>query len=247
MTPEQRKAARSAKVEARGARKAAKRGYHHGNLRRALMDEALLRIREGGIDDLSLRSLARGVGVSHQAPYSHFKDRTALLKTLAREGMSLMDERMAQLEEAAGDDPARRLVAIGKAYVTFAVEHPDYYATMALPELANDPACDDDSEGEELQGNTWDRLLSAVVAAQAAGELPHGDPVIYAVYLWSLVHGLTGLWAEGPLRYMPQASGGLEPLADAVLSACLESLRKAADDEVPVAPTAAPAKSEDAR
>jgi AcrR family transcriptional regulator len=207
-----------------------KTAYHHGNLKRVLMDEALKQIGASGVDSVSMRSLAREAGVSHQAPYSHFADRTDLLHALAHEGMALMDESMAAGEEAAGPDPGKRLAAIGKAYVTFAVEHPDYYAAMNLPEFS-DPTCHPDPDPD--QANTWERMQRAVVDCQAAGELPAGDVVVYGVYLWSLVHGLASLWTEGPLRYMPQGSEGIEPMADAVLGACMESLASAATKEGP--------------
>ena len=103
----------------------AKDAYHHGNLRRALLDGSLAVIAEKGVEGLSLRDVASRIGVSHAAPYHHFADKTALVNALALEGMALMDTQMALAEEAAGDDPKERLLGIGMAYVTFAVEHPD--------------------------------------------------------------------------------------------------------------------------
>ncbi len=205
-----------------------KAAYHHGNLKRVLMDEALRTVRDQGVDALSLRSLSREAGVSHAAPYAHFADRTALLHALAHEGHALMDARMAEGEETAEGDPARRLKAIGMAYVTFAVEHPDYYAVMRLGE-SPDPSCDTEPEPE--QANTWNRLMDAVVDCQAAGVLPEGDSMVLGLYLWSLVHGLAGLWAEGTLSYLPQARAGLEPMADAVLGVCIGSLKTFAEEE----------------
>ena len=147
---------------------AAKDTYHHGNLRRALLDEALAVIADKGVEGLSLREVSSRVGVSHTAPYHHFADKTALVHALAHEGMALMDERMAAAEQAAGDDPKLRLLGIGMAYVTFAVERPDYYAAINAPEINNPGAQVRRLQPAEVQGNTWQRLLNAIVACQKA-------------------------------------------------------------------------------
>ncbi len=133
----------------------AKDTYHHGNLRRALLDEALVVIAEKGVEGLSLRDVATRVGVSHAAPYHHFADKTALIHALAHEGMSHMDDAMAAAEEAAGEDPKAQLLGIGMAYVTFAVEHPDYYAAFNAPEINSPSAQRPDLQPEEGRGNTW--------------------------------------------------------------------------------------------
>jgi AcrR family transcriptional regulator len=203
--------------------------YHHGNLRRELLDGALDVIATKGIEGLSLRAVAARIGVSHAAPYHHFADKTALLHALAHEGMGLMDARMAAAEAAAGDDPKMRLLGIGMAYVAFAVEQPAYYATFSAPEFADPGAGAPPPPPEAEHGNTWERLLNAVLVCQASGDLPQGDPVILAVYLWSLVHGLAELWRGGPLAMMPQAAGGLEPMARQVLMAALGSMEVAAE------------------
>lgn len=223
----------------------AKDTYHHGNLRRALLDEALVLIDEKGVEGLSLREVASRVGVSHAAPYHHFADKTALVHALAHEAMALMDEQMASAEQAAGDDPRERLLGIGMAYVVFAVEHPDYYAALNAPEVNNPEAQLPEEQPQEAQGNTWQRLVNAIVVCQASGDLPQGDPMVLAVYLWSLVHGLAELWRNGPLSLMPQAAGGLEPMARQVLMAALGSMEAAA--EKGASATWAPCREEESR
>lgn len=198
----------------------AKSAYHHGDLRRALLDEALSVIAQKGVAGLSLRDVAARTGVSHAAPYHHFADKTALLTVLAREGMELMDARMAEAQEAAGVDPVERLLAVGIAYVTFAVDHPDYYAAFTAPELAAlQRSADEAPLGD--RGVMWARLMDAAIACQKVGELPPGDPVVVCVHLWSLVHGLAELWRTGPLPQLPHAAGGVEPFTREVLSLAL--------------------------
>jgi AcrR family transcriptional regulator len=191
--------------------------YHHGNLRRELMDGALAVIRDRGLDALSLREVAAAAGVSHAAPYHHFADKGALVRALGYEGLLRLDERMAEAEAAAGDLAGERLVAIGLAYVAFAVERPEYFAAMRSPEMR-------ETSGDEPQpehGETWERLLRAVVACQAIGALPPEDPMVLAIGMWSLVHGLADLWLTAPISLTPPGAGGVAPLAEQVLRSML--------------------------
>lgn len=208
-----------------------KDAYHHGNLRRALLDESLAVIGDKGVEGLSLREVATRVGVSNAAPYHHFADKTALVRALAFEANDRMDERMAAAQAAAGDDPAEQLLGIGMAYVEFATERPDYYAAMTAAELHTPEALAGARRPDDAVGDTWARLVSAVLACQEAGALPHGDPTILAVFLWSLVHGLAELWRTGPLQMMPQAANGLAPLARQVLMASLGGMEAAAEKD----------------
>ena len=197
--------------------------YHHGDLRRALLDEAVTLIAERGIDGFSLREVAARAGVSHTAPYHHFADKNALIRAVADRGMALLDTRMAAAEEAAGDDARERLLGIGLAYVLFADEEPEYYAAFTSGAATSVPIAPDDPRHAE-HGDTWGRLVRAIVAGQQAGVVGPGDPVLLGVYMWSLVHGLAELWRTAPLRLMPQAAGGLGPFARDVISVALSSM-----------------------
>jgi AcrR family transcriptional regulator len=201
----------------------AKDTYHHGDLRRELMDGAL-----------SLREVAAAAGVSHAAPYHHFADKAALVRALGYEGLRLLDERMAAAESAAGDDPAERLIEIGKAYVLFSAESPAYFLAMTAPEMREpNPA-----EQPEEHGETWERLVRAVVACQAAGLMAAGDPTLLAVGLWALVHGIADMWRIGPIPDLPQAAAGLAPLADTIIRSMFAGMRPAAGPAPALAPTA---------
>src|SRR5712691_4818265 len=102
------------------------RPYHHGNLRPALVAEAVRVLAEGDAASLSLRELARRLGVSHAAPYRHFADKDALLAAIAQQGFELL---AAEVEAAAAqhpDEPARQLADTGWAYVRFALRQPQH-------------------------------------------------------------------------------------------------------------------------
>src|SRR5512138_3056489 len=146
------------------ARKPAGR-YHHGELRRALLDAAAAVVERDGVGALSLRDLARRLGVSHAAPAHHFADRTALLVELAADGYARFG---AALAEAARRErePFERLLAVGRAYVRFALDHPGRFRVMFGRELAelDPPACPVGPAG----GAAWQVQLDAVRAVLEA-------------------------------------------------------------------------------
>jgi AcrR family transcriptional regulator len=164
--------------------------YHHGDLRRALLEATAAEIAEVGPSAISLRSIARRAGVSHAAPAHHFGDRAGLLSAVATEGFRRMNEAMV----AAAADRADPLLAIGRAYVDFARANPGEFAVMFRPELL-DP---DDPELAATAASAHQRLIDAIAATPGAvceGE----DPAVTAARLWSLVHGLATLVITGSL------------------------------------------------
>lgn len=98
------------------------RPFHHGNLRAVLLEQAEVMLRDGGVDGLSLRELARQAGVSHGAPRSHFIDRQALLDALAELGFHRLTERVGSALRGPGE-VRERIRLVGQAYVDFAVEN----------------------------------------------------------------------------------------------------------------------------
>jgi AcrR family transcriptional regulator len=115
--------------------KAKQNDYHHGNLRQALLDLAETRLTDIRADDLSLRALAREIGVSQTAPYRHFGDKNALLAALATRGYIAMTTRMIRAQQGAGADPRAKLRAVGKAYIDYSMEHPELFKVMLGPSL----------------------------------------------------------------------------------------------------------------
>jgi AcrR family transcriptional regulator len=172
------------------------RPYHHGTLRSALLAEALRVLAEGNPATLSLRELARRLGVSPAAPYRHFADKDALLAAIAQQGFELLS---AELDAAAASHPAeplRQLADTGLAYVHFALQQPQYFQVMfgraatpqtQFPELL--------AAGRAAFGS----LLRLIESGQRAGLVAPGDPRELAVAAWSQVHGLATLLLEHQL------------------------------------------------
>lgn len=166
----------------------AKATYHHGDLRRALIDAALVRIPTQGIHGLSLRALARDVGVTHAAPYRHFADKSALIAAISAEGAEALGAAMQQAMHAGA--PMDQLRALGQTYVRFAVQHPAYFKVMFGP-------------GQPV--GELDVLVGAIRMAKAQGSAQAEHVALAA---WCMVHGIATLVVDGR---MTPADLGLSP------------------------------------
>jgi AcrR family transcriptional regulator len=170
--------------------------YHHGDLRRALVDAALAALARDRSASFTLRSLARTVGVSHNAPYAHFTDKAALLAEIASLGFAELADRLREAVARTPEDPAAQMIAAAVAYVRFGVEHPAHYRLMfSAPELAGFRA---PAIGERIGAAAFSVLthvLHALHASRApASTSPDAESVRRdALAAWSLVHGLTSL------------------------------------------------------
>lgn len=175
--------------------------YHHGDLRRALVDAALARILQGGIGGLSLRAIARDVGVTHAAPYRHFADKAGLIEAIAGEGFEALGQEMAAA--FATTAPADRLRALGLGYVRFAVRNPAYFKVMFGP-----------GQGEKQ----LDVLIETVRQAGAHGDREAGHVALAA---WCMVHGIATLAVDGRLSPtdVDLAPGDVDGMVDALLNA----------------------------
>jgi AcrR family transcriptional regulator len=200
--------------------------YHHGDLRRALLEASLSLVREGGVGALSLREAARKAGVSPAAPYHHFKSRTALLAAIAEQGFARMLAAMEAGLAGAGVEPAARLEALGNAYVQFALSHPEHFRVMFLPELSPHgefPSLD------AARRPTFELLIQHVAAMQAAGLSPSADPRGLVFTAWAAVHGIAALVLDGPLGgAAPQLGISLEQLGPLVASTLCKMMSGAA-------------------
>jgi len=173
------------------------RPYHHGALKAALLEASERILEEEGIGGLTLRAAARAAGASHAAPKNHFDDLTGLLSELAAVGFRRFASQLAAARDAAGADPGERLVAIGRAYVTFARANPGLFQLMFRGERL-------DSERPALRaaldeaGAVLQTAVGAVSgqAATPALDLPMAGRMVGA---WALVHGFAMLLLDGRL------------------------------------------------
>jgi AcrR family transcriptional regulator len=195
-------------IHGRAGRPARKRRnqYHHGDLRRALIDEAAGVIGARGVEHLTLRGVGQRLGVSRTALYRHFADKASLLAAVAAEGFRQLRSDLAAAWEQHGGGRAG-LDAMGLAYVRFAVGRPSYYRVMfgGLVD-AERVACD---ELVENATSAFQVLVDAVIAQQGEGLVHADDPAELSRYIWATVHGIAMLGIDGQLR---DEAGGAEAL-----------------------------------
>ena len=185
-----------AKATARPARRRPDR-YHHGDLRRALLREAVRTIQTQGPGALTLRGVGDRLGVSRTAMYRHFADKQALLEEVATDGFRMLRSALLEAWTAAGQGRAG-LDAMGLAYVRFALAHPSHYRVMfgGLRERREKRYQPD---GGDESTDAFRVLLDAIVAEQGAGRVRGDEPMPLALYIWSVVHGVAMLALDGML------------------------------------------------
>jgi AcrR family transcriptional regulator len=170
--------------------------YHHGDLRRALVDEALRTIQTHGVDQLTLRGAGAKLGVSRTALYRHFSDKQALLAAVGREGFRMLRLALSDAWDRNGKG-RKGFEAMGVAYVNFAVAHPSHYRVMFgrfIESCSKDP----DFVGEATAA--FQVLVDSLVEQQKTGVIRRDDPILLARFIWSVVHGIAMLAIDGQLR-----------------------------------------------
>jgi AcrR family transcriptional regulator len=175
------------------------RPYHHGNLKQGLLEAAVELIAETGPRGFTLREAARRAGVSHNAPYRHFRDRDDLLAAVATDGFDRLTRAMARVSPNAS--PLNRLRRSGLAYVDFALRWPHHFAAMFDAPWGESeyPEC------AAAAQRCFQTLLGFVRDCQGANQMPAGDPERLAYQAWSLVHGIAKLANAGQLPWRSKA------------------------------------------
>ncbi|HEX3437035.1 MAG TPA: TetR/AcrR family transcriptional regulator [Pseudacidobacterium sp.] len=177
-----------------------RKSYHHGNLREALLEAAILLIAEVGPAGFTLREVARRAGVSHNAPYRHFQDKDALLAAVATQGYLELNEAM--LEAAKQQHGAvDQLKHAGLAYVAFALRRPEHFTVMFDAPVSKQTHPD----AAEATERAFSTLLSLVQECQSTEQTISGDPLQLALLAWSMVHGIAKLAITGRLPYRSKA------------------------------------------
>jgi AcrR family transcriptional regulator len=187
--------------------RARKRAYHHGDLERALIEAAVLMVREEGVQAFTLRSVGARVGVSRTALYRHFDDKAALLARVASEGFRRLHAALAKAVATASRARADPLPAMAAAYVQFAADNPSHYQTMfggfltvwsRYPDLVEDA------------NRAFDILADTIRGEQERGKIGPGNPIELAEITWSLSHGIATL---GMAQHLARTPTSVEELA----------------------------------
>jgi AcrR family transcriptional regulator len=194
--------------------------YHHGDLRRALLTEAVRQVEQHGIEGLSLRKISARAGVSHAAAYHHFADKAALMTAITAAAFTELAAALRPCRDLPGT-PVDRLTALGVAYVRFCYEHRGQFLVMWRPELrdpAREPAVI--AAGDEAYA-----IIRAAVqdCHDHAGRLPY-DPAAMTIGAWAMAHGIAGLTVDGPLAKWMTSIDDLTILATAIIGNTAESI-----------------------
>lgn len=197
--------------------------YHHGDLRQSLIDTALLIIDEDGTSAVTIRALARRLGVSHAAPGYHFQDREALLCEVATQGFRMLADDLEQAVEVTSD-AAERLSMAGKAYLRFAADHPSYLRVMfgrGFPEgfVAPEPL-----RREQHRAYMPVYRAAAALAATESDSVPAKEVAFAA---WSLVHGMAIIWLDGAASEDLPNRETFEAAGERILRRAIPSLARA--------------------
>lgn len=180
--------------------------YHHGDLRRALIEAAERILENEGPSALSLRAVAREAGVSAAAPYHHFKDKNELLSAIAQEGFELLAQAMRE-KAATETDPRMRLNALGVGYVCFARTNPALYNLMYSASR----------ERDQRTGGPFGLVKAAMLEA-GAGDIGAADLELAQIAAWCTAHGLAEMAASREFEAAKARLGGDDAFFAAVLS-----------------------------
>jgi AcrR family transcriptional regulator len=188
--------------------------YHHGNLREELLEAAIRLIAEVGPTAFTLREIARRAGVSHNAPYRHFRDKDDVIAAVATQGYRELNTAM--LEAAKPEtDAIRRLKCAGLAYIAFALRRPEHFTVMFDAPISRRT----NPEAAQASERAFGTVVSLVKNCQEAGQLPAGDTMEFALLAWSMVHGIAKLAITGRLPYPSRPA--ILKFAEFVMSASL--------------------------
>lgn len=201
---------------------ATKASYHHGDLRRSLLNATLGLVNAQGVQGFTLREAARAAGVSHNAPYRHFSSRADLLVALAIEGQQHLLESLRNSLRTS-DDEEERLIRLGVAYMDFATSQTAYFRVMFSGEVVRHST----PELKAAQNATFTYFESRIVAAVEAGLVREDDVRTHALVGWSALHGAAHLVVDGVLARTALA-GRRSPrrIARTVLESLLTGIRR---------------------
>lgn len=196
------------------------RGYHHGNLREALIQAARDLIKEKGPAGFTFADAARSAGVSAAAPYRHFRDRDALMADVAREGFQRFEAMLTTGWAGGKPDPIKAFHNVGRAYLAFARTEPAYYAAMFESGLPPDLNTDLRAAADRAFG------VLRTAAESLVSQLPSGTrppALMMSLHVWAMAHGIASLFGRGDAgrRSLPMTA---EELLESAMLVYLQGL-----------------------
>lgn len=175
-----------------------KKNYHHGDLKNALIAAGVEILASEGLNGISLRNVAKKAGVSHSAPYAHFKDKQALIAAISTEGFKKLLAQLEMVVKQFRDQPNQLLPEACWVYYQFALQETDTFKVMFSGVLEKEKDCTD---FVEVAQKTFQVVVEVVAICQAAGVLQTGESQLIAMTLWAQIHGMISLYLEGQISH----------------------------------------------
>jgi len=172
--------------------------YHHGDLKNALIKAGTEILASEGLGGLSLRKVAKQAGVSHAAPYAHFKDKQALIAAISTEGFKQLHSQIESVKKTYQANPGSLLIETAWAYVQFALNEPDRFKLMFSSALEKEKEYPD---FVEISQKNFRQLVDIVEICQGANILKSADSELIALSVWGTVHGFVSLLLEGQISH----------------------------------------------
>ena len=185
----------------------------HGEVRRLVLDAAIAIIETDGAESLSMREVARRAGVSHQAPYHYFKDRSGIFAAISQEGFTALAQAFRQVQTDGTLDSTSPAKAGFSAYMRFAREHVGHFRVMFRADISG---LSTHPEAHQCAEDAFAELLNMVARTIGHSADPQ-DALTFALMMWSQAHGLAMLVIDGPLEARLGSPVDAEKQADAVI------------------------------
>jgi AcrR family transcriptional regulator len=194
--------------------------YHHGNLKEELLQTATEMIDKEGIDSITLRDLTQRLGTSRTAVYRHFASKEALILGVIEKGYEQLDRLFTPIFEDHTQSVAQRFNAMARAYLDFAIEHPNLYRLLFGDKYhqEREELCD---YKDESQATGLYALIGLLVEGQEEGSIAQVNPMVQAAMAWASIHGLASLLIDGHLMM----SDNMEVIYEYSIGALLKGLK----------------------
>ena len=185
------------------SKRKSKSSYHHGNLRESIIIESKKWIKKHGIESLSLRELAKKLGVTHSAPSKHFPKKEALVAELVKIGFIEFKEALQLGRKDMLTNPKEAFIKMGLHYLKFARENPEIYRLMFMNPI---DILDEYPETQKAGFDSFNELFEAITYLQEKGIVRRGNTHEMCYLIWSFTHGFVLLWQDGRIGNLESSS-----------------------------------------